>query len=551
MLQSLVINNFALIDKLEVDFKEGLSIITGETGAGKSIILGGLSLVLGKRADLSSLKNKDKKCIIEAHFLIANYNLNSFFEKHDLDYEDITIIRREILPSGKSRAFINDTPIILSILNELSEQLIDVHSQQQTLQLANNKFQFHIIDALAANKKRLESYVRGLKIYKTLQKQLAEIKETQALAKKEYDYDLHLLNELEKANFQQDEQENLEQKLDKLNNVELIQQNLASSLSLLNSEQSGIVDTLNSVNINWNTLRVFSKEYEAIYNRLESVKIELDDITNEIESHNENVIVNPLEIEKYNDRLQDMYDLQRKHEVATIKELQKIQQSLTNKIKNVENEHEILQIKENEITIVRKKLQSLSDAIHINRSKAIPNFVKKLEKSLAILEMPSVRFQLKLIKKDTFLYNGKEELVFLVSTNKGANFIPLKKGPSGGEMSRIMLAIKSILSNYIDLPTIIFDEIDTGVSGEVSNKIAKVMLEMSANMQVISITHLPQIAAQGKQHYKVFKKEKENEIVTNIKLLTPKERIQEIAEMLGGKKITESALSHAKQLLLN
>lgn len=549
MLQSLVIKNFALIDNLKVEFTTGLSIITGETGAGKSILLGGLALVLGKRADLSTLKDKEKKCIVEAEFSIENYELKAFFAANDIDYETQTIIRREILPSGKSRAFINDTPIKLSVLNELSKQLIDVHSQHQTLQLAEVKYQFQLIDSLAKNKKYLGSYTRGLNIYKGLQKELEQIEKSQEEARQQYDYNLFLYEEIEKANFQLEEQEQLEQKLDQLNNAEVIDKSLSESLSIINTEQTGILDAFILIKNSLSKINTYSTKYKELFERIESLRIELIDISQEVESQSEKVISNPLEIEKYNNRLQLLYDLQKKHKVATVKELQEIKEKLETKVQKVENAKEILESKKEEIKKVTKQLDELADKIHENRKKAIPEFIKQLEETLCKLEMPTVKFNLKLKKTEEFLTNGKEELEFLIATNRGGEFIPIKKGPSGGEMSRIMLAVKYILSKYTELPTIIFDEIDTGVSGEVSNRIAEVMMQMSENMQVISITHLPQIAAKGKQHYKVYKTEKEGEVITNIKELKGESRINEIAEMLGGKQLTDSALTHAKQLL--
>lgn len=549
MLQSLVIKNFALIDSLQVEFKKGLSIITGETGAGKSILLGGLALVLGKRADLSTLKNKEKKCIVEAEFAIKNYNLKSFFKKNDIDYEEQTIIRREILPSGKSRAFINDTPIVLSVLNELSKKLIDVHSQHQTMQLAEVKYQFQLIDALAQNKKYLESYAKGLIIYKRLQKEYIEIEKLQEEAKQHYEYNLFLFEELEKANFQKGEQEKLEQKLEQLNNAETISQNLLEGLSIIHLEQHGVMEGLVSVKNSLSKISTYASEYKALYERTESIRIELEDIAQTVESESEKIVSNPHEIEKYNARMQLLYDLQKKHTVSTIEALQEVAKEIELKVQKVQGTEEELQAKKQEVSVVEKQLNDLSNKIHDRRQKAIPKFVVQLEKKLSKLEMPAVKFQLKLEVKNEFLINGKDTLAFLISVNKGTDFIPIKKGPSGGEMSRIMLAVKSILSNYIELPTIIFDEIDTGVSGEVSNKIAEVMIEMSKNIQIISITHLPQIAAKGERHYKVYKIEKEKQIITNIKELSEKERINEIAEMLGGKQITNSALAHAKQLL--
>ena len=549
MLQSLVIKNFALIDHLKVDFTRGLSIITGETGAGKSILLGGLALVLGKRADLSSLKNKKQKCIVEAEFSIENYKLKSFFTKNDLDYEALTIIRREILPSGKSRAFINDTPLTLNVLNKLSEKLVDVHSQHQTLQLANVDYQFHLLDSLANNKKYLESYSRGLKILKEHKKELAQILQDQELAKKEYDYNFFLFDELEKANFKLGEQEDLESKIDQLSNVELIKESLSASLAVAYAEENGLIAALSSVQQNLSKINDFSNDYKLLYERITSLKIELEDISKELENYNESSESNPFELEKYNDRLQLLYNLQQKHQVSSITKLDAVFEALDKKVQNVQNANEIIKNKTIEIDKVSEQLDQLAHKIHVNREKIRPSFIKKLESTLAKLEMPSVKFDIKLKQTESYLPNGKEELNFLISTNKGTDFIPIKKGPSGGEMSRIMLAVKSILSKYTKLPTIIFDEIDTGVSGEVSNRIAEVMLQMSENMQVISITHLPQIAAVGNQHYKVFKQEVNKQVETNIKQLSKEERLTEIAEMLGGKNITESALAHAKQLL--
>lgn len=549
MLQSLVIKNYALIDVLKVEFTKGLSIITGETGAGKSILLGGLALVLGKRADLLSLKNKEQKCIVEAEFSIVNYNIKPFFTDNDLDYEDLTIIRREILPSGKSRAFINDTPITLNILNKLSERLIDVHSQHQTLQLADVKYQFHLLDSLAANKKYLESYSRGLKILKEHQKELIKIQESQDKAKQEYEYNLFLFNELEEANINDGEQELLEKKIDELSNVELIKESLSVSISITTEEEKGLLDRINFLQINLSKISSFSGQLEELNNRVVSLKIELDDIAKELENQIEKTDSNPQELETLNDRLQLLYDLQKKHQVSSVKELQQAFDKLSVKVQNVQNANNILTQKTGEIEKVSNQLNVLATKIHHNRNKTIIGFVSKLEKILTDLEMPSVKFKIELQKKEQFFSNGKDELNFLISTNKGTDFIPIKKGPSGGEMSRIMLAVKTILSNYTELPTIIFDEIDTGVSGEVSNRIANVMLKMSTNMQVISITHLPQIAAIGNQHYKVYKQEKNKQIETNIKELNNQERLNEIAEMLGGKSITKSALAHAKELL--
>lgn len=549
MLQQLSIKNFALIDGLSVNFNEGFSIITGETGAGKSILLGALGLMLGKRADLSLIKSSEKKCVVEGEFAIEKYNLTTFFEQNDLDYEAISIIRREISPTGKSRAFVNDTPVKLAILNELGQKLIDIHSQYETLQLADIKFQFKIIDALAENGKYLNSYKRQLKLYNQLNKELNELLTRQQEAKLQYDYNLFLLNELTEADLKADEQEELENTLDKLNNIEAIKQNFAEAINLTNRDEVGIKSLLNTFKSNLSKLASYSDDYTELLDRITSLDIEFNDIVNELENANDAVALSPQELESYNDRLQLIYNLQKKHGVDTNKKLLRIQEQLILQVDSVDNATEILDKKREEISKVDLQLNELADTMHNNRVKIIPNLIKRLEMSLESLSMSNTRFKIKVLKNDTFLSNGKDELQFLLSTNKGSKFESLKKVASGGEMSRIMLAIKALLSDYTNLPTILFDEIDTGVSGEVSNRIATIMAEMGQNMQVISITHLPQIAAKGQHHYKVYKEEYAQQTITNIKKLNEEERINELAEMLSGKELVSSAIEHAKQLL--
>lgn len=549
MLTNLSIKNYALIESLSVNFKDYLSTITGETGAGKSILLGALGLVLGKRADTSTLKDTRKKCVIEAKFLISNYQLEAFFEENDIDFENETIIRREISPTGKSRAFINDTPTTLQVLQDLSEKLIDVHSQHQTLQLSDVNFQFHIIDALAGNSAKIESYKRGLKLFSQLTKGLNELKKNQETAIQNYEYNLHLYEELKNAKLQADEQEVIEQSLDKLNNIEEIKLNLSEAQSIALSEEIGLQTLLNSFTSNLNKIASYSNEYNELYNRALSLKIEFDDIAGEIENFNENVDFDPLELQKLNDRLQLIYNLQKKHVVTTIGELLQKQEELSVKVDAVENSSAAILEKEAEIKNVAEKIDKLAKAIFQEREKAIPMLISKLESSLENLGMENTRFNFIIKHTNQYFQNGKDELQLFISANKGANFGELKKIASGGELSRIMLSVKAILSEYLKLPTIIFDEIDTGVSGDVSQKMAEIMQKMSVNMQVITITHLPQIAAKGKQHYKVYKQDIENNIVTKLKELTKNERIDEIAEMLGGKNITSTAIEHAKQLL--
>ncbi len=549
MLQKLSIKNFALIDALEMNFQEGFTIITGETGAGKSILLGGLSLILGKRADLSSLKDKEKKCVIEGEFSVKNYKLNSFFEENDIDFEEISIIRREISPSGKSRAFINDTPVVLSTLSALSEKLIDIHSQHQTLQLADVNFQFKIIDALAKNDACLSSYKRGLLVYNKLSKELKELLASQEAAKQQYDYNHFLLQELEQADLKEDEQKFLEETLEKLNHVEVIKQSFAEAIGLANNDEFGLKSNFNNFKAYINKLASYGKDYEHLAERINSLTIEFDDIVEELEKADGQIDLSPQEIENYNERLQLIYDLQKKHSAATITEVLEIKEALSVKVDQVDNASEIIVSKEKEIKEVEDKLDDLATKIHDSRAKVIPDLKKKLEQFLTDLAMENTRFQFNLTKGETFFTNGKDELNLLFSANKGSNFESLKKVASGGEMSRIMLSVKALLSKYSSLPTILFDEIDTGVSGEVSNKMAAIMKTMSENMQVISITHLPQIAAKGNHHFKVFKEDIATKTITNVKQLNANERVNELAEMLGGKDLADSAIEHAKQLL--
>ncbi len=549
MLTQLSINNYALINHLSIDFSSGLSIITGETGAGKSILLGALGLVLGNRADLSSLKDTSTKCVVEARVEISNYHLQDFFHAVDLDYEAETIIRREILPSGKSRAFVNDTPVKLTVLNELREKLIDVHSQHQTMQLSDVKFQFDILDALAKNRDRVAIYKRDFGQLSLLKKELLAIETAQKEANQQYDYNFHLFTELEAAAIQLEEQEGLEENLDKLNNIEDIKLSLSESLELSVNEEVGLQNSLNALEFKVLRIASFSKEYKELANRVTSIKIEMDDIVSELENANENVSLDPNEVEKINDRLQLLYNLQKKHYVNSNEELLVVFEELSDKVRQVASAEDELHKKKEQIEVTSKKLDDVAEKISKARTSAIPKLIKALEFLLSDLGMGNARFSMKAIPTSSYFANGKDELEFLFSANKGGNFGALKKVASGGELSRIMLSVKKVLSENMQLPTIIFDEIDTGVSGEVSNKIAAIMQQMSVNMQVIAITHLPQIAAKGSNHYKVYKEEIHGITTTNLKELSSEERIFEIAEMLSGKEISDTALTHAKELL--
>ena len=549
MLASISIKNYALINELHIDFSSGLSIITGETGAGKSILLGALGLVLGNRADSSTLKNTTRKCIVEAILSVEKYNLQDFFETEDIDYEINTIIRREILPSGKSRAFVNDTPVTLSVLTALKSKLIDIHSQHQTLQVSDQQFQFQLLDAFANNESKLASYQRGLTQYTSEKKKLEVILQAQREANLQYDYNAHLYNELLEANLVEDEQEALEEKLEKINNVEEIKQNLSEALQLTTDDTIGIQNLLYSLENKLTKIAPYSKEYQELSERISSVKIELDDIVSELESANEQVDFNPLEATQLNDRLQLIYNLQKKHYVNSISALLIILEELSTKVSTVENAEQRLLDQETIVTEIANKLDTIALKISEARKRIIPTVSKQLEAILDNLGMSHARFQIQNNITEQYYKNGKDVLSFLFSANKGGQFGELKKVASGGELSRIMLAIKKVMSENSQLPTIIFDEIDSGVSGEISNKMAHIMSQMSQQMQVITITHLPQIAAKGNHHYKVYKEELNNTTTTSLKQLSEDERIVEIAEMLSGKNISDSALTHARELL--
>ena len=549
MLTSLSITNFALIEKLDINFSNGFSIITGETGAGKSILLGALGLVLGKRADLTSLKNKEEKCVIEAQFHISNYNLQAFFEENDLDYEAETIIRREILASGKSRAFINDSPVNLQELQELGLILIDIHSQHQTQELSEENFQFQIIDAVANSKNDISIYSDLLRVYKKNKSELSTLKTQLQSVQKEQDYNTFLLEELLSANLKSGEQETLESNYEKLNNVAFIRENIEKSLLLANEEQFGILQNLKEIKLALQKTATFSVEFQSVFDRISSVSIEFDDIISELVQVSENLNNDPEQLELINQKLQTIYSLQKKHQVATIDDLLAIQNDLDSKVISVVSlDYEIKKIESQQAELTTK-LDQTALLIHQKRASAVPVLTQKWTAILEQLGMPNVRFNIQIKPTENYFQHGKDELEFLFSANKGTDFGLLKKVASGGELSRIMLATKAILAEYSKLPTIIFDEIDTGVSGEVANQMGEIMKNMSLNMQVFAITHLPQIAAKGFSHFKVLKTTSNEQTFSELKLLSNEDRVVEIAQMLSGSVLSDSAINHAKSLL--
>lgn len=549
MITSLSIKNYALIEKLAIDFSKGFSIITGETGAGKSIILGAMGLVLGKRADLTSLKNKEEKCVIEAYFDVSKYNLKSFFEVNDLDYEDETIIRREILPSGKSRAFINDSPVNLQELQDLSLFLIDIHSQQQTQELSDETVQFKIVDALADNQVEISSYQTLLKSYKEDKSNLNSLLKKQAESIKEQEYNTFLLNELVAAQLKSGEQEQLEADFEKLNNVETIKEAVDKSLALANEEQIGALSTLKEIKIALQKIASFAPEYALLLERITSLAIELDDVLDELTNCSEKLINDPIQLDLISEKLQLLFNLQKKHQVTTVDELLAIQNTLETTLFELGNLESDIATLTQSIQDKTSQLDALALAIHQKRTKAVPVLSDKLIAILATLGMPNVRFNIEIKATETYFQNGKDEIQLLFSANKGTDFGLLKKVASGGEMSRIMLAVKAILAQYSKLPTLIFDEIDTGVSGEIAIRMGEIMKEMSQTMQIFAITHLPQIAAKGNAHFKVFKSTVGDDTQSELKLLNEEERVLEIAQMLSGAIVSDSALNHAKSLL--
>lgn len=549
MISALAIKNYALIEDIRVDLKQGMTVITGETGAGKSILLGALALLLGKRADLSSVKDSSKKCIVEGHFLIKDYSLFPIFEENDLDYDTHTIIRREILTSGKSRAFVNDTPVALAQLQALAPYLIDIHSQHETLEIVSETFQMEVIDALAGNAALLKQYQKEYSDFKENERKLGALKLQKLDETKELDYNSFLLNELQQAGLEGLDQQELEETYETLDNAETIQDAFAQATKFLDEDPIGTIDTAKEVRIILGKIKSFSSTYDAFWQRLNSVILELEDLSEEMQNTAENIAADPEMLLQVNDKLQTLYKLQQKHSLSTVQELLDLQNSLEEKVNSTLGLDDKIAELENKGKKLSEAALSLGAEIHEKRKKAIPELKSQLESILSILGLPNAQFLFNLIPSADFKKNGTDTLELLFSANKGMTPGPLKKVASGGEMSRIMLAIKSVLAKYKKLPTIVFDEIDTGVSGEIANKMASIMFQMSKNMQVLTITHLPQIAAKGEHHLKVYKEDIEGVTVTHLKHLDEEGRITEIAQMLGGKKISDAAIANAKELL--
>ena len=549
MLSKLSIKNFALIDDVCVEFTSGLTSITGETGAGKSIILGALSLVLGKRADLNSIRNNTLKCIIEAEFILDKSQFLILFNEFELDFDVHTIIRRELLPSGKSRAFVNDTPVTLSQLQLLSNYLLDIHSQHETLSLFSETYQLEILDVLAGNLVLLKSYSDKLQDYKEVSETILALVYKKESASKELDYNTFLYDELVEANLKNVQQNELEETFSKLNNTETIQETLTAVTSLLNEEQYGALNTLKETRSLLVKLNTVSLDFQNLYERLNSIIIEMDDISEEMINLSSSIEADPSLLNEINEKLQTIYKLQQKHNVATVSELVEIQKILEEKIEitnNLDGEIDKLEIYQGKL---KNKVKDLANKIHKKRLIVIPTLKNKLTSILNELGMPNAAFKFELTSKTIFKKNGTDSLLLLFTANKGHNFGPLNKVASGGELSRIMLSIKAVIAQYKKLPTAIFDEIDSGISGEIAYKMAEILKEMSLTMQMFAITHLPQLAAVGNQHIKIYKEDVNQITETKLKTLTKEERVSEIAEMIGGKNKSISAINQAKELL--
>ena len=549
MLTKIFIKNFTLIDKVELDLLSGFTTVTGDTGSGKSILLNALSLVIGKRGSQTLLKNPDIKCVIEVEFNLSNFNIKKFFDDNNLDYFNQTIIRREILPNGKSRSFVNDTPVNLDVLKKIGESLIDIHTQHQSLFNSNNSFFFNLIDSLAEQQKIVINFNYELNKFKELQIQLEKLKRLNTSLNNDSDYFSFLFNELEDANLVPGEQDDLESKLKLYKNSEQIKSYNSQIEHILYSSDGSLEEKVFSLNSILNDLSKITNQYDPLKNRLNSILIELNDIQSDLNNSNFDFSDNSFEIKNIENRINLIYSLQKKHNLSSVEDLIEKKKKLKNKLDDSSNLE--ADIKDFELQIETKKsfLEELSKKISISRKKILPLLKSDLESLLVNLGMKNSSFNFILSKSKEFNRFGFDDIEVLFSANKGITHSPLFKIASGGELSRILLSIKYIMSKNLSLPTMIFDEIDTGVSGEMSNAMANMMLKMSDKMQIVAITHLPQVAAKGTKQLKVYKTNYLNTTNTDVKLLSSAERVDEIAKMLSGDEISDSALNHAKELL--
>jgi len=550
MLQRLFINNYAIINQLEIDFSKGMNIITGETGAGKSIIIGALNLILGERADSTALVNKEKKCVIEGVFTGAKENINAFLAEHDLDSSTEITVRREIAVNGKSRAFINDTPVNLTQLQQLSSLLADLHRQFDTLALGNNNFQLDVLDALAGNKNTVSDYKNIFNRWQSISKKLADLKQQQLSFEKESDYNRFQFDELNDAGFKENEIEDTEAELKILTHAEGIKEALGRAYSELGEGEQPIVQQLRGLVNHLNSFESYHKDLPQLIERLQSTQIELHDIAGELESLNDHINYDADKIEQLSERLSLGYKLQKKYGAQSTKELLEIQEQLEEKLQAVLHINDDIIKLEKESTQVFKQVEEIAEKISQARTKQLTPFETTVNKLLAQVGMPNASIKVSVQAKEPGL-TGKDAVEFLFDANKSGQFNAVNKVASGGELSRLMLCIKSLVAQSMDMPTLIFDEIDSGISGEAAKQVGIIMKSLAGSRQMICITHQPQIAGKANAHYLVYKELIENTVATNIRRLNDDERITTIAKMLSGEKPTAAALENAKEMVQN
>lgn len=549
MLKRIFIQNYALIDTLDIDLKKGLQVITGETGAGKSIILGALRLIMGERADAKSIQNTESKSIIEAEFDVSE-NLKTFFEENDLDYEPITIIRREILPSGKSRAFVNDVPTTLDVLRELSAQLIDIHSQFETSRLFSEDYQFKILDGLSENKELITTYQKDYHSFRALKKQLAELENQLNEGNKDSDYKQYLLNELEEAQLDDLDLDAVQQELSSQENVEHISENLAHIFRLTDQESIGLLDSFTEMRSKLSKVADLSHQFTELNDRLESLFVEFKDIVFELQSKAEDLEMNPERLEELKDKVNKTNTLLLKHKVGSVSELIEIRDQLATEQTSFSDIEERIAYLKQEITDKETQLRILAEKLSKNRNLSAPEFSEKIETLLRRLGLEKAKIEVQLTPNEDFSAFGLDGIAIMFQANIGFPLKPIQSAISGGERSRVMLAIKKIMAENAELPTLILDEIDTGVSGKVAEEIGLLMKEMSADLQLIVITHLAQVASKGSDNYKVIKQDIDGKTKSSIIPLSPDEKLQEIAQLLSGSTITDAAIEQARALIL-
>jgi len=550
MLKHLYIKNFTLIDTLDIELHPGFSVITGETGAGKSIILGAIGLLLGQRADSKTIKQGADKCVIEAHFDLSRYNMESFFAENDIEYDiDDCIIRRELTAAGKSRAFINDTPVQLSMLKELGDRLMDIHSQHQNLLLNKQDFQLNVVDILANDSKEFDTYRQTFSEYRKAEQELSQLREDIERNRQNVDFLQFQYDELSSANLHEGELEELEQKSDTMTHSEDIKSALYEADNAFQGEENGIIRALRSSISALNGISKVFPDAQELSERMDSAYIELKDIAAEISDHLENIEFDPSELDSVNNRLDRLYSLLKKYKTETIEELITIRDDLKEKLNKIENSDEALEALQVTVGKLKADVEKKADILTKLRTKAAQQIEKDMQNRLVPLGMPNVRFTISVTKEQLGNY-GQDKIAFLFSANTSTPLQPVSQVASGGEIARVMLSLKAMISGAVKLPTIIFDEIDTGVSGKIAEKMAEIMQEMGNNeRQVISITHLPQIAALGSTHYKVSKEETAQGTTTSMTMLSSDERIHEIAQMLSGSDVSDAAIQNAKELL--